>query len=297
MKHLDQQQIIAEDDRLAEVLADGTVFTTNPSVYDTWCRLNLNNFPFDSQECEVNIGSWVYTANETQITTNQSEIKLDGAGTLYEGNSEWEVTRIRAEIKASVEQGENFQEVWYYITLHRRASYYVFVLLVPTFIVTTLCIIGLFTPLDNFGNRSERIGEDRNFRLHDRIAVYVLAEIIVCCIGVLITIAIQMAHQRVNTRLLLPPSQKMRDKFPHSKPDKMGMRVLVTADGNRERSSIVDEIQRTLTEINEFLDRTKRRDEFLLYWVKVFDRFDVIFLVILQIANIILTIIALTVNF
>ncbi|GMT08754.1 hypothetical protein PFISCL1PPCAC_51, partial [Pristionchus fissidentatus] len=128
-------------------------------------------------------------------------------------------------------------------------------------------------------------------------AVYVLAEIIVCCVGVLITIVIQMAHQRVNTRLLLPPSQKMRDKFPHSKPDKMGMRVLVSADGNRERSSLVDEIQRTLTEINDFLDRTKRRDEFLLYWVKLFDQFDVVFLIILQIANIILTIIALTVPF
>ncbi|GMR56746.1 hypothetical protein PMAYCL1PPCAC_26941, partial [Pristionchus mayeri] len=128
-----------------------------------------------------------------------------------------------------------------------------------------------------------------------RLAVYVLAEIIVCCIGVLITIAIQMAHQRVNTRLLLPPSQKMRDKFPHSKPDKMGLRVLVSADGNRERANVVDEIQKTLEEINEFLERTRRREEFLLYWVKVFDRFDVVFLVILQIANVILTIIALTV--
>ncbi|GMR56747.1 hypothetical protein PMAYCL1PPCAC_26942, partial [Pristionchus mayeri] len=153
---LEQTQIISEDDRLAEVHADGTVYTTNPSVYDTWCRLNLNNFPFDSQECEVQIGSWVYTAAETQITTNQTEIKLTGGGGIYEGNSEWEVKKIRAEIRQSVDDGEAFQEVWYFVTLHRRASYYVFVLLVPTFIVTTLCIIGLFTPLDNFGNRAER---------------------------------------------------------------------------------------------------------------------------------------------
>ncbi|GMS78199.1 hypothetical protein PENTCL1PPCAC_374, partial [Pristionchus entomophagus] len=158
---LEQTQIISEDDRLAEVLADGTVFTTNPSVYDTWCRLNLNNFPFDHQECEINIGSWVYTANETQITTNQTEIRLDVAGTIYEGNSEWEVTRIRAEIKQSIDDGEHFREVWYFITLNRRASYYIYVLLVPTFIVTTLCIIGLFTPLDNFGNRSERVPENQ----------------------------------------------------------------------------------------------------------------------------------------
>ncbi|GMT08755.1 hypothetical protein PFISCL1PPCAC_52, partial [Pristionchus fissidentatus] len=154
---LAQSQIISEDDRMAEVMADGTVYTTNPSVYDTWCTLNLNNFPFDSQQCTINIGSWVYTANETTITTQQTEITVDDLPQVYQGNSEWEVTKIKGEIKSSIDDGDHFQEVWFTVSLRRRASYYVFVLLVPTFIVTTLCIIGLFTPLDNYGDRSERV--------------------------------------------------------------------------------------------------------------------------------------------
>ncbi|GMS99052.1 hypothetical protein PENTCL1PPCAC_21227, partial [Pristionchus entomophagus] len=82
LNSLEQTQIISEDDRLAEVLADGTVFTTNPSVYDTWCRLNVSIYNNQQYPFSINIGSWVYTANETQITTNQTEIRLDVAGTV-----------------------------------------------------------------------------------------------------------------------------------------------------------------------------------------------------------------------
>ena len=82
----------------------------------------VDNFPFDEQTCLISIGSWVYSAKETTIST--SEVELDvGANTVgvprgiarlpysqaFEGNSEWDVTKIVASIYSTEEDGETFQ--------------------------------------------------------------------------------------------------------------------------------------------------------------------------------------------
>ena len=51
------------------------------------------------------------------------------------------------------------QELHYIVDLRRRPTYYVFVLYVPTFIVTLLSLTGLFTPFNNEGERVERVSE------------------------------------------------------------------------------------------------------------------------------------------
>lgn len=49
------------------------------------------------------------------------------------------------------------QELHYSIELKRHSTYYVYVLFLPTFITTALCLVGLFTPFNNAGERVERV--------------------------------------------------------------------------------------------------------------------------------------------
>ena len=73
-----------------------------------------------------------------------------------------------------------------------------------------------------------------------------------------------MAHQRVLTRLLLPPGQRARATFAHSQvitvacavcdqagitvafqPDKLGLRVLVSSHGDRQ-PTVINEVEKSL---------------------------------------------------
>lgn len=52
---------------------------------------------------------------------------------------------------------EIFEELHYAIYLKRKSNYYIYVLFLPTFIVSTLSICGLFTPTNNVGTRAEKV--------------------------------------------------------------------------------------------------------------------------------------------
>lgn len=159
--------------------------------------------------------------------------------------------------------GKRFQELHYSIELKRHSTYYVYVLFLPTFITTALCLVGLFTPFNNAGERVERTtlglttllslavilniigdGMPKSSTL-PQLAKYVLAEILLCCIGVLVTVILLVVHHRILTRQFLPPSGADR-KFAKSEPNTLGIRTLVSADQWRKDRNALDELQEML---------------------------------------------------
>ncbi|PIO75682.1 hypothetical protein TELCIR_02266 [Teladorsagia circumcincta] len=115
----------------------------------------IAKFPFDQQLCKVKFSSWVYTEDELAVSAPLQDLNLaDGE---YQGNSEWEVTSVTVSTHLHTDpDNRTFQELHYSIKLKRHSTYYIYVLFLPTFITTALCLVGLFTPFDNAGNRTER---------------------------------------------------------------------------------------------------------------------------------------------
>ena len=50
------------------VYSSGLVVWTRPVDYETMCSLDVTNFPFDTQKCDIVIGSWQYFESEVNIT-------------------------------------------------------------------------------------------------------------------------------------------------------------------------------------------------------------------------------------
>ena len=44
--------------------SDGTVYYVPRRTYHTPCIFDLTNFPYDTQTCEVVLGSWAYLRTE-----------------------------------------------------------------------------------------------------------------------------------------------------------------------------------------------------------------------------------------
>ncbi|CAJ0591963.1 unnamed protein product [Cylicocyclus nassatus] len=229
-----QDSVIEDDRRLITLNNEGVVQTSNLAIYTVRCKLDISKFPFDHQHCKVKFSSWVYTEDELTISAPTDTFDLTSG--VYQGNSEWEVTSIIVEAVTTTDQdNKNFRELHYSIEIKRHSAYYVYVLFLPTFITAALCLIGLFTPFNNAGDRCERTtlglttllslavilniigdGMPKSSTL-PQLAKYVLAEILLCCAGVLVTVILLVAHQRILTRQFLPPARTFKEKWDGSK--------------------------------------------------------------------------------
>ena len=54
-------------------------------------------------------------------------------------------------------QNNTYTQVIYRQKIKRKSSYYVWVLIIPTFIITALSLAGLYAPFNNHGDREEKV--------------------------------------------------------------------------------------------------------------------------------------------
>lgn len=55
---------------LVWVHSDGTVYFVPRRTYQTPCSFDMDEFPYDTQTCQVVMGSWAYLKNEVRKVTN-----------------------------------------------------------------------------------------------------------------------------------------------------------------------------------------------------------------------------------
>lgn len=54
----------------------GTVLWVPPTKFESFCELDLKNWPFDVQKCEIVIGSWTYSGYQINITTIDPAVEV-----------------------------------------------------------------------------------------------------------------------------------------------------------------------------------------------------------------------------
>ncbi|VDO95889.1 unnamed protein product [Heligmosomoides polygyrus] len=257
----------------------------------------VNEFPYDSQVCTINIGPWSYTDQELHSTAGES---IEAPKVDF-GNSEWDFTRIIASERYSADNDTGFQftEASFQLYVKRRPQFYVWVLLIPTFVITTICICGLFIPTNSLGDREEKVNLGLTTLLSSAVILqivadsmpkasalpllgnFILAEIFVVAVAVICTVLTLTLHHRANTRRWRP--KKWMLKF-------LGMtasfrKISATfapwvADFMASLRSLVAYIE------DEDIDRLRE-----IAWLKLFDRIDFLLLVVFLIGNCIVTIV------
>ncbi|PIO65559.1 hypothetical protein TELCIR_12761, partial [Teladorsagia circumcincta] len=147
--------LLEANDRYLDVFYDGTVRQSVYAVYTNLCNMKVDDFPYDSQICTIDIGPWSYTDEEVHCTPGES---IEGARDFYEGNSEWDFKALLASQKHSSDTDADFHftEARFKLYVSRRPQFYLWVLLIPTFVITTVSIFGLFIPTNSLGDREEK---------------------------------------------------------------------------------------------------------------------------------------------
>ncbi|XP_077155036.1 neuronal acetylcholine receptor subunit alpha-10 [Ranitomeya variabilis] len=126
---------------------DGQIMWDSPAITKSSCKVDVSFFPFDGQQCRLTFGSWTYNGNQIDILNG-----LDtGDLTDFVENVEWEVLGMPAK-KNVITYGccsEPYPDVTYTLILKRRASFYIFNLLLPCVMISFLAPLGFYLPADS----------------------------------------------------------------------------------------------------------------------------------------------------
>uniref|UniRef100_A0A3P9M735 Cholinergic receptor, nicotinic, alpha 10a n=1 Tax=Oryzias latipes TaxID=8090 RepID=A0A3P9M735_ORYLA len=126
---------------------DGQMMWDSPYITKSSCKVDVSFFPFDAQQCRFTYGSWTYNGNQLDI---QNAMESADLADLVE-NVEWEVLGMPAK-KNIVLYGccaDPYPDVTYTLKLKRRASFYVFNLLIPCVMISFLAPLGFYLPADS----------------------------------------------------------------------------------------------------------------------------------------------------
>ncbi|PIO72461.1 Neurotransmitter-gated ion-channel ligand binding domain protein [Teladorsagia circumcincta] len=250
---MDTKNMLTEDRYDVRVQHTGHVKINIPQFVTTLCRIDIDLFPFDTQ-----------------------------------GNAEWEVMNVTVRQMKFMEDGEYRAEVHYILHLNRRPIYYITVIVVPTFLISALSILGIFSPGSNDGPRNEKVSLGLGSLLAMTVLLdivagampksnsipllgfYIIVVIMLCAIGVAISMALLgMSRSYIQTEQL-PSKMAYRPRFPD-----------LAAIYNQ-----LIEVSRAQRTYRERMERSQWSLRVEKEWNKIFSRIDHVFLFLFQSANV-----------
>ncbi|XP_063062049.1 neuronal acetylcholine receptor subunit alpha-10a [Engraulis encrasicolus] len=126
---------------------DGQIMWDSPAITKSSCKVDVSYFPFDAQQCRLTYGSWTYNGNQLDLLNAMETADLAD----LVNNVEWEVLGMPAERNVVLYGccADPYPDVTYTLKLKRRASFYVFNLLIPCVMISFLAPLGFYLPADS----------------------------------------------------------------------------------------------------------------------------------------------------
>jgi nicotinic acetylcholine receptor, invertebrate len=153
----------------ATVHYDGKIVWEPPMIYKSYCAINIEYYPFDIQDCYMKFGSWTFDGkliNLEHININDSipeknlNLEKKGVSTKlyivengidmseYYPSVEWDVLSIPAQknIKRYDCCQEPYYDIYFNITIRRKALFYTVNLIIPCVNISFLSVLVFYLP-------------------------------------------------------------------------------------------------------------------------------------------------------
>ena len=133
--------------------SSGSCFVSRPIQDEVLCPIRARNFPFDTQACEITVGSWSFSGDYFDVKP-----KVDSDGTFqaadvshYDSNPEYKLSKIESSHIDNYYTccPEPYPTVSFRLYLERYPNSYISSTIVPLILVTACSIIGLLMNPDS----------------------------------------------------------------------------------------------------------------------------------------------------
>ena len=136
--------ITINDSNLAIVTSEGDVFLTiSVSGLRTRCKVNVRKFPFDSQNCQIMIGSWQLDTTRIDFSSDDSKIALDD----YVQSAVWILNNVTVKTTNTTSRYRTKdlvnEDVVFNIFIKRRPLYYI-ATFIPCFVLNVATLLAFF---------------------------------------------------------------------------------------------------------------------------------------------------------
>ncbi|CAJ0599659.1 unnamed protein product [Cylicocyclus nassatus] len=301
---ISKQHLIDYNRRVVVLKNDGSIVKAGPQIVTHPCEINVQKFPYDDQICTFLISSWSFSNTNLRLHTPYDEYELNQD---FTGNTEWKLLSLTAELTIDTTYDEgDYDTLIVTAHLRRHPQFYVLAIIIPSFVCTFLCLNGLFLPSEISGLSIEKVSlgvctllamalilqsvtitmpKSQDLPL---LGVYVLSQTILCGIAVLVTSIYLIIHERAVTRSWAPP-RCIANAFLTREYD----RKVTHNDGSQQDGEKSTRLSPYFWCISSFLRESASDSRLERMWARIFDRIDILTLIIFQVANVIMTMVIL----
>ncbi|XP_040185055.1 5-hydroxytryptamine receptor 3A-like [Rana temporaria] len=119
------------------------------------CKLDIFNFPFDTQVCNLSFGSYIYQADDIQMMPlhNSTEF-FNHTKDYFMAKGDWILTDISVAQEIYNLNGNNYSKVFYTFTIERVSAVYVLTFIMPVYFMVALDMVSMFIQMD----KADRLG-------------------------------------------------------------------------------------------------------------------------------------------
>ncbi|XP_074520170.1 neuronal acetylcholine receptor subunit beta-2-like isoform X2 [Halichoeres trimaculatus] len=127
----------------AVVSYTGDIFWLPPAIYKSACAIEVENFPFDKQNCTLKFRSWTYDHTELDLALTSDFASRDD----FTPSGEWDIVSLPAR-KNEDPNDITYLDITYDFVIQRKPLFYTLNMIIPCVLITSLAILGFYLPSD-----------------------------------------------------------------------------------------------------------------------------------------------------
>lgn len=125
---------------------DGTVEWYSPNKLKTFCKIDVQLFPFDTQECKATFGSWTFAGDKIDLHFYKNTSRVDLG--IFSKNGEWDLTSAEGVRNVIFYEccAAPYIDLTYSIIIRRRPLFYLNNLILPCIVLALLTSVSFLFP-------------------------------------------------------------------------------------------------------------------------------------------------------
>ncbi|XP_070543393.1 neuronal acetylcholine receptor subunit beta-4-like [Ptychodera flava] len=132
---------------------NGLVYWLPPAIYQSSCKIDVEYFPFDQQDCVMKFGSWTYDAEQLDLIFIKDEQNNTVTHVLLEDyweSGEWDITDMPGErhVISYPSSSEIYTDITYHFIIRRKPLFYTVNLVIPCVLISFLTVLVFYLPSD-----------------------------------------------------------------------------------------------------------------------------------------------------
>ncbi|KAJ8680424.1 hypothetical protein QAD02_016211 [Eretmocerus hayati] len=127
------------------IYPNGEVLWVPPAIYQSSCTIDVTYFPFDQQTCIMKFGSWTFNGDQVSLALYNDKNFVDLSD--YWKSGTWDIIDVPAFLNVYDEKPTE-TDITFYIIIRRKTLFYTVNLILPTVLISFLCVLVFYLPAE-----------------------------------------------------------------------------------------------------------------------------------------------------